>query len=122
MDQVILTSPVHKFPLLNYLNIKSIVHCNKIENANYLDEVLVEVVVMQVLVDLRCTVAVGKTSCSVDVACRVADDIRDRCCDNSCLADDYFVDGYLLDCSIDLVDSHCFGYYFLDCFSMFSCG
>ena len=33
------------------------------------------------------------------------------------------VDEFLLGCNIDLVvDSGCFDYYFLDCFSMFSCG
>ena len=75
---------------------------------------------MQVPVDPHYVVAVGKMHHLVDVACKVVNDICDRYCDNSCLVAGCLLGCNLLDCSINLVDSRYFGYYFLDFFSVFS--
>ena len=81
---------------------------------------------MQVPEDPHYVVAVGKMHRSVDVACKVVDDIRGHCCDNSCLVAGYnlldcsFLDCNFLDCSIDLAGCRCFGYYFFYLVSMYS--
>ena len=68
--------------------VKSIGHCNTIENAKWLKEELAEVE-MPVLVDLHSAVVVGKMHHSVDVAYMVVDDNHDRYCDNNIVAAGY---------------------------------